>query len=105
MDESIHARQDFYERTKVCDAHDFAGVDVSDDRGFAKCLHALLCDLRAYAICRSNVNGAIFLDINFSASLFLQGANVLPARSDQRTDLVHRNSHSDDPRRMWLQFC
>src|SRR5512144_2828157 len=44
MDESIHARQDLNERTKVRDALDFARVNVSYDCAFTQRLDAFLCD-------------------------------------------------------------
>src|ERR1051325_9454980 len=91
MNESIYAGKDFHKRAKVCNADHFAGVDISNDCAVAQGLHPFLCNLCANCIGRSDVDGAIFLDVDLCTSLFLQGTDVLSAGTDQRTNLVYWN--------------
>src|SRR6476469_7907828 len=96
MYKAIHAGQDLNKCAEVCDAHDFAGINVTYDCAFAKRFNPFLGDLRAHPVSRSDINRAIFFDIDLGAGFLLQRADVLSAGTDQGADLIDRDLHRDD---------
>ena len=104
MYQTVHAGEDLHKGAEVCDAHNFAGVDVPDHSAFAECGDAFVGDLSAHAIGGGDVDSAVFLHVDGRAGLFLQGADVLASRADQGADLIDRDLDGDDARRMRLQL-
>jgi hypothetical protein len=91
VDQSVAAGQDFDERAEVLDAADHAVVDLADlDRGGAgfDLTHRLG---GRFAVAAGDQDGAVIIDFDDTCRSFLDAADVLAARADQRTDLVGRS--------------
>ncbi len=105
MNETIHTGEQVHECAKGFNADHFACVDVSNHHRLAESFNAFLGNFCAHAIGGCNVNSAVFFNVDLHASFILQGADVLAAGTDERTDLVHRDFHGDDAWGVRLQIC
>ena len=91
MHHTILIGQDLDESAKIGDANNLTGIDPPEDRRFGDLFDALACLIGCWAICSGDVNSAIFFDINLDTRLFLDAADDLTTRANDRTDLIDRD--------------
>jgi len=98
MHHPVHAGQDLHERAKICDSNNLAGVDVANLCTLGESFDPLTRCSFTLAICGSNVNSTIIVDVDLDIGFFLDSADDLPARSNDRTDLINGDMNRSDAR-------
>ena len=100
MDESVLARQDLDEGAELLDGNNGALVHLADGDLFDHALDDFLGALETLGIARVDVHGAIVLDVNLGTRLGDDALDGLSAGADDEADLVLRDLHGLDPRRI-----
>ena len=102
MQQTVGARGQVHEGAEGGGLHDLAVVGLAGFRhvrvgDLVDDLLGLLGGLAAFG---GDVHGAVILDGDFGAGVFLDLVDHLALRSDDLADLVHRNGGGDDARRV-----
>jgi hypothetical protein len=100
MHQSIAARQNFYESTKVANAADGSIVYLADLSGRGTGFHATHRGLSSIRVDCGHNDSSIIIHINGGSRLFLDGADVLSARTNQQADLVRIDRGAKQSRRV-----
>ena len=71
MNHTIHTGKDLHESAKVGHTDDLTSINSADLRGFGQALDTFAGNCFGFAIRRGNINGAVIIDVDLGACLFL----------------------------------
>ena len=104
VNESVFGAEEVHEGAEVHDLDDGAIVDVSDFGLGSDRLDPVDRRLDGVGFRRGDLDRAVVLDIDLGPGFFHDLADHLAARTDHLADLVDRDLHHFDPRRMLAKF-
>ena len=91
MTQSVATRKDLNESTEIFGTADNTVVDFANLNGRCASFDFLESDVCKFAVGTRNRNLAVFSNLDNGFCFFLDGTNILSARTDQHTDLVGLN--------------
>ena len=98
MAKAITAGKDFNKGAEIFDGRDLAFIDFADFDFFSDSFNFSLSSFSALGVAMGDENSTVILDINFSASGFLNAFDVFATGSDEGPDLFRINFHSKKSR-------
>src|SRR5580704_13132957 len=98
VQEAVGAGEEFDEGAEFRKTNDFAEVGLADFGGGGDVANHLQGRIAAGAAGRENVDRAVFEDVDFDASGFDDGLDLLAAWTDEVADLVLRNLQLEEAR-------
>ena len=100
VQQAVGAGEDFNERAELDQPDHLAEVGLSEFRHSRQIADHLNGSVGGDFITRSNVDLTVVFDVNLHAGLLDDGANHLASGSDDVSNLIGRNLHGVDARRV-----
>src|SRR5712672_1039819 len=98
VQQAVGAREQLDERSEFGETHYFAEIGFADFRRSGYLAHHLQRGIAARAAGRENVHRAVFQDFDLHAGRLDYRPDLLPARTNQVTNLIRRNVQLVQPR-------